>query len=304
MEKTNKSKIQKELNRDEGANNMTEQHTYTKDGRAALTQLYSRYNKLLNDGWKRRTICTQGRGFPIYAYTSPKDKKAKPKPSFWILSGIHGEEPAGPNALAQSIEKIAQLAKNGIPTVFLPMLNPKAYHADDRYFDAHRGTGSSVTDAEYLLRDSGKPNKYSAKILNYIIKLTKSYPPLLVMDHHEDALVEGENRIDSKCSYGYCSGEAKLLEPLCKQITSQLIKSGFPIQKEGITRFGEKIHHGFVINSSDGSVDELLSSLGAKATFTIETTRDDAVPIPLKKRVDAQKTIIDKYPSLWCNVNI
>jgi len=273
---------------------------FIEDGRMTLFQLYSQYDKLLDEGWRRHNICMQRYGFPIYAYTSPKDKNSKPGRSFWILSGIHGEEPAGPNALAQSVEKIVQLTKNNVPTVFMPMLNPVGYHSDSRYFNASRGTtGLSVTDAEYLLRNTGKPNKYSQKILNFIVKLAGTYPPLLVMDHHEDTLEVEEDRVDSKCSYGYCYGEARVLEPLCRRITDQLIESGFPICREGVTRFDEKIRNGFVVNSPDGSVDELLAFRGAKAVFVIETTRDDTVPIPLKKRVATQNKIVEDYPNLW-----
>lgn len=275
---------------------------YNKDGRATLSQLYNQYKRLVDLGWKRHLICSQGPKLPIYAYTSPISKKDKKSASFWILSGIHGEEPAGPNALAQSIEKVIQLAKNGIPAVFMPMLNPKGYFSDDRYFDSHRSPGSSIGDAEYLLRDSGKPNVYSQQILDFVVKLSKTFPPMLVMDHHEDEIETERTYIDSGCSYSYCYGEPALLEPLCKQITDQLIKSNFPVQEEGETRFGEKIHHGFVVNSPDGSIDELLSTLGAKAVFVIETTRDDNAPILLENRINAHAQIVRSYKDLWNSV--
>jgi len=281
---------------------MVSKQPFVADGRASLSNLFEQYNKLLKEGWERQTICTQGNDFPIYAYLAPQTRGTESKPSFWILSGIHGEEPAGPIALGRSVKDIVQLAESGIPVVFVPMLNPIAYNADDRYFDANRGAGSSVTDAEYLLRTTGTSNMYAQKIIPYIVSLTKTYPPLLVMDHHEDEMEINGNKIDSGCSYGYCYGAVEVLEPLCQKITSQLIREGFPIQEEGETRFGEKIHNGFVTNSKDGSVDELLAHLGAKAVFVVETTRDDAKPIALENRVSAQQVIISSYYSLWNSV--
>jgi hypothetical protein len=182
------------------------------------------------------------------------------------------------------------------------MLNPKGYVNDDRYFDAHRGVGSSVTDADPILRGTGIPNMYAQEIISYVTNLTKTYPPLLVMDHHEDEMETAGDKVDSGYTYNYCYGESELLKPLCREITTQLILAGFPIREEGKTRFNEDIHNGFVTNSGDGSVDELLAHLGAQVVFVLETTRDDTVPISLESRVTAQKTIIGIYPSLWAKV--
>lgn len=263
--------------------------------------------------------------FPIYGYLSPKEDAGKSKPSFWILSGIHGEEPAGPNALAESVGSIIQLNKSDIPVVFCPLLNPLGYCRDDRYFNAHRmeGSGRSITDAEHLLLDisghekprQNKPsNLYAKCILNWCIKTSKPYPPLIVMDHHEDEIDQNENHhIDSGVTYSYASGHHEKLLDICKLITDVLKKSGFPIQENGVTRFGEKVENGFVTNIKDGSIDEFLTATeyfqetikfkqAASAVFAIETTRDDDKNIPLRKRIEAHKAIIELYQDIWLEI--
>ena len=75
-----------------------------------------------------------------------------------MLSGIHGEEPAGPNAIAANLASLTQLADAGVPIVVIPLANPKAYRHNWRYpntpeRDWKKGGGYSVGDAEYLLPD-------------------------------------------------------------------------------------------------------------------------------------------------------
>ncbi len=76
------------------------------DGRKPVEELYGAYTSLLEKGWQLDIIIQsqpQGREYalPIIALRTPHSGKA-----CWILSGIHGEEPAGPNAIAPRLTRL------------------------------------------------------------------------------------------------------------------------------------------------------------------------------------------------------
>jgi hypothetical protein len=66
---------------------------------------------------------------PIIALRSPRSGDA-----MWILSGIHSEEPAGPNAIAEAIDDIAALGER-LPVVLVPLCNPHGYARNWRYLN-------------------------------------------------------------------------------------------------------------------------------------------------------------------------
>lgn len=293
--------------------------TYSADGRKSFDDLIQNFDGLIKSGWTRELVCKMDGAdlignrisVPVYTYLSCSINALEHHQAFWILAGIHGEEPAGPNALAENSSLLLNLHEQKIPIVLMPLLNPLGYIRDDRYFDAHRDEkpGHSVTDSEHLLRDIKDPSRirqpkpsniYADKILTWIQRTINSYPPLIVIDHHEDELNRRNGQhIDSGFTYSYGYGQETRIAPACKLITDLLITNGFPIQKSGVTRFGEKINNGFVLNNSDGSVDEYLISQGASACFVIETTRDDEQPIALKHRIRIHKEIMGLYLKMW-----
>src|SRR3989338_2254102 len=65
--------------------------------------------------------------YPIIALTTKKRG-----PALWLIAGIHGEEPAGPNALILSMDKIIELGKTRSIVLF-PLGNPHGYHKNFRY---------------------------------------------------------------------------------------------------------------------------------------------------------------------------
>ena len=101
---------------------------YTADGRASYAQLSQRYQSLATEhGWVQETI---------YAYPDDPDLAIRAwrtqarGEALWIIAGIHGEEPAGPNAIASNLTTLVQLAKDGVPMVVIPLANPKAYRSN------------------------------------------------------------------------------------------------------------------------------------------------------------------------------
>jgi hypothetical protein len=279
------------------------------DGRKQIKELYSSFFQLQKSGWILDKIVLSSCVYlgkkislPIIALRTPKKGKA-----IWILSGIHGEEPAGPNAISDSlaIESIKELGKK-TPVVLLPLCNPAGYLRSWRYINQQKwdpkSEGKSVGDSEHYLLDLKNPNlprkknpssRESEILIEYVVETSKDYPPLMSFDFHEDDLI-------SK-GYIYSQGMLGARDRIAKNVVKILLSSGIPIQTNGKTRFGEKILNGVVGSEKDGSIDELLSAEkvfiknkvvskpAAKTAIVIETP---AKAMSLDKRKQAHLKIL------------
>jgi len=234
------------------------------DGRAPIGELYQAYTSLLERGWQMDIIVQSqpvGTDFalPVIALRSPHQGKA-----VWILAGMHGEEPAGPNAIAASIEAIAVLgAKRAV--VLLPLNNPHGYARNWRYLNmpvySADAEGQSVGDSSYLLMDPEHPGKAraaaasspeAAAITQYVVTQSASYPPACSIDLHEDNLIaEG---------YVYSQGVLGAEDPLAKTAVRVLQQNNIPLKTSGETRFAEPISNGIIGPVVDSSIDELISA--------------------------------------------
>ncbi|HSV94722.1 MAG TPA: hypothetical protein VLH94_01950 [Spirochaetia bacterium] len=303
---------------------------YQEDGRRSLFDLLSKYLELENFGWQAEIIATQADGLPIFAFKTPL-KKNHPVKSLWILGGVHGEEPAGPNAFYSQLEIIKEIGKHGIPIVFIPLMNPSGYYRDWRYENEKRDfhKGLSVTDFEPLLlneiKKSSRSNTFSSQTASQISGWVKDtvgiYQPELVFDHHEDRVPKkfpkGDPRNITSC-YVYSYGQGEKVLNIAKEINKIFIESDMPVVKNGTTRFGEKIVDGVVANSPDGSIDEFLSvsqffdpkkqtiksKHSAQAVFVIETTIPYDDSINLSKRQKAHENIIKSYSHFWNMISL
>jgi hypothetical protein len=290
--------------------------TYKKDGRMPITEIYRKLSRLKDSRWIDEVLCSQRidlkenkrKFLPILAFRTRLKGDA-----LWIISGIHGEEPAGPNAIAKNIRYLNKLAKR-IPIVLLPLCNPSGYRRDWRYPTLKRNTKlnklevPTVSASEHVLIDkkTGKAqakkaiNKESEELSSYVIQHSENYPPLLVLDFHEDE--------SAKKQYIYSHGKLKNYDPIAKKIVKILKKQGFKFYERGFTSFNEKIIKGVVSDINDGSIDELLSAEkiivnnqikkgpDAKSVVVIETKTID---VPLKKRVKAHSYILKSSKSVY-----
>lgn len=289
------------------------------DGRAPLYDLYKEHLKLVeNYGWKSELLYSikikTAKGevdVPVYCFLSPKEGQ-----SIWLLTGIHGEEPAGPNAVARQIDLIGKLGQT-IPMVLMPMLNPAGYYRNWRYHHIETSMERlNVTDCRHLTPDPKDPSKPRIKkpvheiantVTKYILELLKKYPPVLFFDLHEDELIEG---------YIYSQGYLSANDPVGAKVVKILVENGMPLKMSGSTRFdGEKIINGLVVDENgkricDGSVDEfianekyfneqgvLVSKPYAKTSIVVETPSNGA--LSLDNRVKAHESIITNLGVLW-----
>jgi hypothetical protein len=289
------------------------------DGRLPLAELASRFESLVvRHDWKTDSVFAypDDDALSIRAFRTPQQGEA-----LWILAGIHGEEPAGPNAIARNLERIVELAGDGVPVVLLPLCNPKAYGNNWRYpntpeRDWRRG-GYSVGDAEHLLpdleggsgpRSSAPPGPETRALTQYVLDLAKVYPPRLVLDLHEDEL-------STAGGYVYSQGVKPDANPVVEKVIETLQSSGIPIRLDGRTRFGEPIVDGVISRDDsggpvrDGSIDELLAArnvfvdgkltAGPSAPTVIVVETPAFAGAKLDLRVAAQGAVLQRLPELW-----
>ena len=264
--------------------------TYSADGRAPLNDLYAAYDKMARDhGWIREVIYRQGvtvdgkrYRLPVVTYRTPWTGKA-----MWITAGIHGEEPSGPNALAQAttLEKLAQVAKDRhIPMVLMPLINPAGYRKNWRHPNTPRNEdkSQSVSDAWGVLAGlpkegqdpmrprAAKPSSAGAHaITTWIARMSARYPTFDHLDLHQDDLLAPGT------SYLYSQTKAGANDPVAKMLRTLVRQSGFPTVDgrnvpalaanglptvTGVTRFGEKIVRGIVPTVNDGSINDLMAA--------------------------------------------
>jgi hypothetical protein len=275
------------------------------DGRKPIGQLYQAYLALLDKGWELDIVVQSkppGREFalPVIALRTPRAGNA-----LWILSGIHGEEPAGPNAIAEAIEQIAALGERQ-PVVLMPLNNPQGYVHNWRYLNMARYSaaveGQSVGDSSHLLPDPENPARARSPSASsveadaigaYVLRLATDYPPAYSIDLHEDSLIsEG---------YVYSQGRLGAADPLALAAIRVLEDNGIPLKNSGQTRFGENIRGGIIGPVVDSSIDELMSAPaivldgqvqagpGAHTVLVFETPADH---IDLPRRVAAHLALL------------
>jgi hypothetical protein len=275
------------------------------DGRLPIGSLYAAYARLLERGWSLDVVArSQPEGtdaaLPVIALRSPVAG-----PAVWILSGIHGEEPAGPNAIARAIDDIARLGARR-PVVLLPLLNPHGYARNWRYLNvavySETIDGDSVGDSSHLLpdpADAGRARSPAASspeavaITAYVLARSADYPPRASIDLHEDNLIDQ--------GYVYSQGAAGAADPLAIAAVGVLRAHGIPLKQDGETRFGEPVAGGIIGPVTDSSIDELMSAATViaggcarpgPAAPTVLVFETPAAALSFQRRVDAHTALL------------
>lgn len=277
------------------------------DGRAPIEQLYHKYLLLQEAGWildivNQSQPAGRDYGLPIIALRTPHEGEA-----VWILSGVHGEETAGPNAIAASIDALRELGESRA-VVLLPLNNPHGYVNNWRYlnvavYDAAID-GQSVGDSSHLLIDPENPGAARAAaasspeadaITAYILAMSKRYPPIVSLDLHEDNLIDE--------GYVYSQGKLGADDPLARLAVQVLNENAIPLKMSGTTRFDEPISQGIIGPVIDSSVDELISApsvivdgeiLPGPNARTVLVFETPAAAIPLPQRVQAHSALLQQ----------
>ena len=277
--------------------------TFAADGRRPIQQLYQAMDDLAKPGtWTMETVYLD-QGLPIRVLHTKRKG-----PAVWLLAGIHGEEPAPPNAVSASTDALAALAAADIPVVLFPLCNPLGYSKGWRYPDAkERRVGHSVGDSDYHLLDKdGKPrlaapaSAQSAALTAKVLELAKEYPPVLSVDLHEDDSLPA--------GYVYSQGVKGCVDPAAKAVLRKMAELKYPIKLSGQTDFDEKIVDGVICGVNDGSIDELVAAEqvfadsrvqkgpSGRSVIVVETS---SMKMALPKRVRLHAAIIGMLAELY-----
>ncbi|TSC91207.1 MAG: hypothetical protein CEN90_589 [Parcubacteria group bacterium Licking1014_17] len=300
---------------------------YSEDGRPAIGELYAAYLELGNSpGFVVEKIYDRIYSEPEKTLPVIAVKTLEAGKSIWVISGIHGEEPAGPVAIARNIKIFIELAKKGIPLIVLPLCNPAGYARNWRYlFDKKNyDKGRSIGDSDHLIPDEKnssmphlpEPSNHDSEIFTeWIVKTASVYPPLIVIDLHEDdpetILDPTESLRFPHSTYVYSHGELGAGDPIAKEIVKILKKNNHKLAPDGAeTRFGEKIVGGIISGAKDYSVDHLLSSReifykgkkiagpSAKSVVVVETLTEGP-GMSFENRIKTHGEILDSLERFW-----
>jgi hypothetical protein len=261
------------------------------DGRPAIADIHRRCDALIGCGWRRVEVAAQATehgeslAIPAYFNSSSVDRV--------LIGGIHGREPAGAIALAGYAGRLADLGENqGI--LLLPLLNPWGYSRHVRYGPG----GQSVSDSDHLLGRSATPAcPEAAAITTFVLDAVQINLGAAVLDLHEDPVYEAPDyHLEGWGSYLYVSGEGGLEHPVARRVYRYLEACSLPLIKEGVTRFGERLVDGVIVNSEDGSIDELLHKKRACCpVITVETVLRSETTPPLSERVSTYVEVLDAF---------
>ena len=95
--------------------------TFSKDERPSIQQIYRKYLKLVDTYGFELFLPYEGSPpndrtkLPLFALKSQRQG-----PAVYIMAGVHGEEPAGPVAIAENVDLLGELGQK-IPLVIIPL---------------------------------------------------------------------------------------------------------------------------------------------------------------------------------------
>lgn len=256
------------------------------DGRPRFDEILAAAGALGEAGWRSVEVARQ-EGFPIRAWFNADEA------DHVLIGGIHGREPAGAVAIARYVPRLVELGRSRRLLV-MPLLNPWGYAHHERY----GLSGRSVSDSDHLLGRSDAPACPEADaITRFVTEGFRIRPGAAVLDLHEDPVYEAPDyQFDGAGSYLYFAGEGAAGKPASRRVRAALAASSLPLIREGVTRFDERLVDGAIVDSPDGSIDELLASrVGCSPVITVENLLHAPDSPTLDLRVAVYLTVMDAF---------
>jgi len=261
------------------------------DGRPPLSEVFAAFEPLRRAGWREIAITTQpapsGGTLPIRAYVSAEPVDAV------LIGGIHGREPAGALALARYARRLVERGgTRGL--LVMPLLNPWGYLHHIRYGPS----GQSVSDSDHLLGRAPAPAcPEAAAITAFVMDGVRIRRGAAALDLHEDPVYEAPDyRFEGSGSYMYVTGEGAMAHPASRRVRDCLLRSRLPLVREGVTRFGERLTDGVIVDTADGSIDELLARrVGCSPVITVENLLHAPDSPPLAERADVYIEVLEAF---------
>jgi hypothetical protein len=122
-------------------------------------------------------------------------------------------------------------------------------------------------------------------------------PHSAVLDLHEDPIYEAPGyRFEGRGSYLYATGLGAARHPITRRVAEWLRTCPLPLVMGGLTRFGEALDQGMIVDSEDGSIDELLArKRGCSPVITTELVLKSEQDPPLADRVNVYLGLLDAF---------
>jgi hypothetical protein len=194
--------------------------------------------------------------------------------------------------LARYADRLVDLGReHGI--LLLPLLNPWGYSRHVRYGPS----GQSVSDSDHLLGRSATPAcPEAAAITAFVTEGARVASGAAVLDLHEDPVYEDPGILEGTGSYLYAAGDGALQHPITRRVLRSLEVSHLSLVRDGLTRFGERLVEGVIVDTEDGSIDELLARrCRCSPVLTAEITLRSATDPPLPERVAHCLRVLDAF---------
>jgi hypothetical protein len=176
----------------------------------------------------------------------------------------------------------------------MPLLNPWGYLHHVRYGPS----GESVTDSDHLLgRLSAPACTEAAAITAFVTAGVRIRPGAAVLDLHEDPVYEAPGyQFEGVGSYVYVAGAGAVPHPASRRVRNYLAGSRLPLIRDGVTRFGERLTDGTIVDTADGSIDELLARVvGCSPVITVENLLHAPDSPPLAERVEVYLGVLEAF---------
>ena len=191
---------------------------------------------------------------------------------------------------------VPRLVERGGPRglLVMPLLNPWGYLHHVRYGPS----GQSVSDSDHLLGRAPAPAcPEAAAITAFVMDGVRIRPGAASLDLHEDPVYEAPDyQFEGSGSYIYVTGDGAMTHPASRRVRDCLLISRLPLVREGVTRFGERLTDGVIVDTADGSIDELLARrAGCSPVITVENLLHAPDSPPLAERVDVYIEVLEAF---------
>ncbi len=256
------------------------------DGRPPFDEILAAAGALGDAGWQSVEVARQD-GFPIRAWFNADEVDRV------LIGGIHGREPAGAVAIARYVPRLVEIGR-ARRLLVMPLLNPWGYAHHERYGPS----GQSVSDSDHLLGRSEAPACPEADaITRFVTGGIGIRPGAAVLDLHEDPVYEAPGyQFEGAGSYLYFIGDGAADRPESRRVRAALAASSLPLIREGVTRFGERLVDGAIVDSADGSIDELLARrVACSPVITVENLLHAPDSPALDIRVATYLEVLDAF---------
>jgi len=210
-------------------------------------------------------------------------------PKILVVSGFHGEEPAGPYAVLKWLQNCDPKALKDYDISFIPIVNPGAFAKGTRYSAPDEISNCGFCHPEV----DGDEKSVEGVVLANSIDLLKPIAKDGYLSLHEDK--------DERKFYLY-SFEEGTKEPghvpmEIKKTLGQHFKAfvdGDEVEVDCRRHKKVKVVNGMVHNFCDGSFDDWMFHLGVPYVIVTETPGR----YKLSRRVDAGVAVIDRFITL------